>query len=94
MTDVFRAFVAGDTPLTAWARDAEGRRDMTGETVAVGVYSDGCLLKTLDATSPQAGQIDFTVAATDAQQWAGCGPLALMMLADGEVARIGLLEIV
>lgn len=89
-----RAYMDSDSPQTAWVRDEAGKLDMSEvEALTVEIKSEGRELPrlTLDATSPEAGQLSFTVPANSPRLWPGT--FSLFAKADGEVVYTGLLEV-
>jgi hypothetical protein len=91
----FRAYAGADTPLTAWVRDEAGKQDLSAvESLTVEISRKGCPLLTLEADSPEAGRVDFTLTAENVQQQLNLlGVFRLRIIADNRVIQSGLLTV-
>ncbi len=91
-----RAYAGADSEITCWVRDAEGKRDLTAETLTVPVYAYGhsCALLALDATQPEVGKVVFTVTEDQTGRYFPVGLYRFAVKAGDELVYGGLLEVV
>ena len=91
-----RAYMGADTVIAHWARDDEGNRDFTGDTLTVEFYAYGHpnVLDTLPASSPEAGHVAFTVTDAFADRALSPGVYRYQIKAGSAVVGGGLLEMV
>lgn len=90
--------MGADTAITAWVRDASGKRDMTGETLTVHLFPYGKgteLGASIEATSAEEGKASFTITEGFGDSYLQPGLYRLSVKADDtEVIYSGLLEVV
>lgn len=91
-----RAYMGADTAIGHWVRDDAGKRDFTGDTLAVEFYAYGMpdVLDTLEATSPEAGKVMFTVTQSFADRALSPGVYRYQIKAGAAVVGGGLVEVV
>ena len=91
----YRARAGVDTALIAWVRDDAGKLDLSeAEAITVEIRKDGCTVLTLDAASPVAGKVTFTVSAANVRQRLSLlGVYQLVILADEAEIHAGLLTV-
>ena len=89
-----RAFARSDNPFTVWARDEAGKTDLTGAALKVEIRRGANAVLTLDATSPNTGEVAFTLTAENIQQRLSLlGVFPVRILADDRVIWTGLLTV-
>ena len=95
--NTLRAYRDTENSFQLWVRDDAGKVDLTGQTLQVRVkrgnahYRGGLIL---DATSPEAGLVEFDITPQNIKARLGMlGLFRVYVLADDVVIATGLLEV-
>ncbi|KRA74258.1 hypothetical protein ASD78_12250 [Lysobacter sp. Root667] len=96
----FQAFRGSDNEFATWVRDDAGNVDFTGATLSVtAYYYDGSAIRReFEATSSEAGRVEFAIAQTDAARLLPSGLYRLELRAVragvSRTVQVGILEVV
>jgi hypothetical protein len=93
--NTLRAYQGGDNPQEVWVRTEAGKLDMSNvDSLTVDILRGTLKLLTLNATSPEVGKVEFTIAEDNIHSRLSLGGLfRVLVRADGRVIATGLLEV-